>query len=311
MKKLVLLNCFILLLVNYLNAQTLNGVDAGTATTMIGNFAKYYSFDTGPKSVSAWYSADQIRAINTQLIKEHSDPNYLTDGVRIYFGSDVPQAPKTKLNVKIFLVSTKLRNPLVAGLSSHIDYYNHTAGTLSGTEIAISTNDHGDKVRDMGGSLYNSKAPVTGYCTNPSTHFLASGDAYKWVQARYELNPKPDTSSYNTESEWFSYCFINYIFNIISDTTNNFTGLRIYLGKGFKDTTGKIRDVFILVPTYAVGTLNADSYNCLEELVTYPCAEDEKKIRILRAASKSNRSLFLSLGAAYDEGELCPTNCTY
>lgn len=321
MKKILLGVAAILLLASFLLAfkskylkttplspitATLNGVDDKTAIAMIDNFAKNYDKDIGAKSVSAWYNVDQLKAINTLLMKEHKDQSIQTDGVRIYFGSDAPVSPgNTKLtNIKIFLVSTKPRIPLDPNKSDHIDYYNHSDDFLK-TEIGIATDDNGDLVRNQGGSLFNQKPPLSGACYKPSTHFLPGGLAYIWTQARYEHGPKPDLSAYNTKSEWFSYCFINYILTVITDTNKSFTGLRIYLGKGFVDKKKRIRDVFILVPTYSVGQLNGDSYNCLEDLLSYPCKENEKLLKV----DKFHRFPYTKDGGGYDEGELCPDVC--
>jgi hypothetical protein len=279
---------------------TLNGVNKQAALDMIQNFATYSGKDIRVKSLSAFYRVDQIRVINQALTNQNAD------GLRIYFGSGTPVPPSsTKIKADILLVATKPRpGGGTATLSAHADYYVPAgAGGLSTTEIGTANNEHGDQVRDWGGSLYNTKPPLVCLCAKPSGHLLPGGEAYLWVQDRYENGGK-DKMPYNTKSEWFSYPFINALFNVLTDPNNPFTGLRIYVGKGFKDSQGNIRDVFILVPTTSVGKLDADYYCCLEDLSKTPFP-NEKHIKV----PAYKRFPFDSTGGGYDIGELCPSIC--
>jgi hypothetical protein len=149
-------------------------------------------------------------------------------------------------------------------------------------------------------------------------------EAYKWVQERHDTKyqgqasspPIRNAAAYNTESEWFDICFISSLFTkIVNDT--QFTGLRIYSGKGFP-YNGEEKDVFILVPTYANGRLNQDYYGCLNLTYSTPCnvplrdSLTHKKLTLLQRQELFNKNYRVSgnyMTGGYDKGELCPTVC--
>jgi len=304
MKKIVLI-ALIVLVATIGNSQTvyktLNGIDSARATLMIATFAQYYDKDISDKSVSAWYSKDQIKNIYDILIAEESKG---ADGVRIYFGCDPPSTGSTKLKTSILLVSTKGRtiSPPDANKSDHGDYYAHETSAL-GSQTGNAIDDDAGNVYSQGGLLYGSVMPGKDTCKDPSKHYINVQLAYNWVQNRRENNGKNDKSPFNTKSEWFPMCFIKGIFGTIVNGNNGsvFSGLRIYLGKGFKDENDKIRDVFVLVPTTQS---NADFYRCLEDIANSPFCTVPQQFN-----HSDSKNMLYPMLAAYNNGELCPTHC--
>lgn len=277
---------------------TLNGMDGPMAVQMISNFADNgnYTKDNGLKSVSAFYNIVQIAAIQKLMEIEHLDPTLKMDGIRIYLASNnAPTSSSAKLNINVFLVSTKPKTPTPNHTSEHGDYYLHIGGILSTSEVGVPVDDKGGEVLALGGSLYgDSPISPAHLCAKPSEHYIKDGLAQKWVRARYENGDKDD-SPYNTISDWFRYDFIHEFFKAITDPNNHYSGLRIYLAKGPLDDNGNKRDVLILVPTKKSldGKIDIDDYDCLEDLpgVHFPRPDTS------------------GFDGGYDKGELCPFNC--
>ncbi|GAC1312736.1 MAG: hypothetical protein NVSMB24_34810 [Mucilaginibacter sp.] len=284
--------------------KTLNGFDESKATKMISDFANSFtvdgnrvSTDVGKKSVYTWYSCADIKKIYDLLIDEKAK----ADGIRIYFGCDPKSPGSTKLKVHLFMVSTKKRtappDPIGNG-SNHIDYYDHS-GPFS--TYLNGTSPFGDGVDDdaangpkNGALLYDKPNTTTAQfpttpCIDNDNHYIPNDIALKWVQKRGDSHTTTsDPSGYNTRSEWFDYPFIKKLFGIIIN--NQFSGLRIYLGKGQVDAQGRVRDVLILLPTKKVGGIDKDDYECITGFSNNPF--------------KSAKSIFAS-----DNGELCPDVC--
>jgi len=284
--------------------KTLNGIDSASAVQMIATFARYYEKDISDKSISTWYSKDQIRDIYKILNDEESKG---ADGIRIYFGCDPPSPGSTELKTSILLVSTKGRtiSPPDETKSDHGDYYAHETSAL-GRPTGDAIDNDADNVYNQGALLYGSVMPGQDTCEEPSKHYINIPLAYNWVQQRREGNGKNDKSPLNTKSEWFPMCFIKGILGTIVNGNNGsvFSGLRIYLGKGFKDEKNKIRDVFVLVPTTSTSIGDADFYRCLEDISKTPfCSVPQEFYH-----SNSKNMLYAML-AVYDNGELCPTHC--
>jgi hypothetical protein len=284
---------------------TLNGYPQDRAITMISNFASNMDYDKNTtKAVSVWFSKEQINAIDTLLENEVKTKG--TDGIRFYFACDAPLTT-TKLELSIFLVSTKTRNPTVSGLSDHQDYYDHTSNFLG---IGV-LGDLTDDAQPTGALLYNKTTPCTdsdNKCDSPSTHYLNCDTVYSWV-GKHTRGAKPDLLPLNTKAEWFSLCFINSVNNALQDAKNNLDGLRVYLGKGYYDSLSKkTRDVFILVPTYYDATTkgHVDYYQCLEDLESKFCSDSLKSSN--KKSFHTNGSNYFFMGG-YDNGQLCPYNC--
>jgi len=293
------------------NQTTLNGVDINTAKQMILNFSRYYTADVGRKSLSVFYTVDEIRAIAAAFEKDRANPNIKADGIRFYFGSDTPATGQTKLNVKIFLVPTRLQDNGGDTLkSTHGDYY-EPAG-LFPVETGIAIQNGASQVMHGGGTFYNppTQAPLGINCANPSNHFLAKNVAYQWIQARCESSNTAIMGGYDTKSEWFSDCFLSDFFKAVTDASFHFSGVRIYLGHGLMDKHGNLRDVLILFPTDQVGTANGEHGGCLEDLLGGKFCKEPLplyKRNIPHAHPIVPKTDFI--GAGYDEGELCPDVC--
>ena len=300
--------------------KTLNGYDKLTALQMISDFAGNYMADVRPKSLNAWYSLDEIKNINDLLLAEAQVRP--TDGVRFYFGCNPPPAGTTELTLSIFMVSTETRTA-VGTQSNHGDYYDHVADFLStGTTGAAVNNDAANSLAG-GATLYNGTAPANDLCGHPGQHYLDTNTVYAWVSKRCENSGAHDNTALNTKSEWFPLCFITSIFSSIvkGQASSGLDGLRIYLGKGYVDKDGLMRDVFILVPTKAGdnGT-HIDYYSCLEDLLQSSFCGDfttksaraikfpAREIHIQNFRRAVNAKSFWE-GGGYDNGELCPTYC--
>src|ERR1700741_1421889 len=91
---------------------TLNGIYANTADTMKKHFCKYRRQDSKPLTQSVWFDSATIHHLVRLLYKERGkesptgDLLNQTDGVRIYFVSDISVC-KGHLKNSVVLVSTK------------------------------------------------------------------------------------------------------------------------------------------------------------------------------------------------------------
>src|ERR1700744_2376868 len=143
--------------------KALNGYDQDRALAMIDDFKVFKDSDISTKSISVWFSKEQINSMDT-LLQNEAKINK-ADGIRIYFGCDPPLA-STKLQVSMLIVSTKTRTP-TGSLSAHEDYYNHTADFLSHGNFG----DLSDDSFAPGALLNNPKQPCSSAddsCKKPS-----------------------------------------------------------------------------------------------------------------------------------------------
>jgi len=292
--------------------KTLNGYDQDVAQQMIANFANNYTSDTSTKSILAWYSVDQLKNINDLLTEEMDTVG--TDGVRLYFGCDAPEPGKTKLNLSIFMVSTKPQAPANANQSNHGSYYDHNAPYLNAGPFGATVNDNAALGLSQGALLYDELAPPADTCSDPGDHYIDSVTAYNWVRSRCELNGACDKSPLNTRSEWFDISFITSLFSSIID--NGLSGLRIYLGKGHVDKTGLVRDVTLLVPTRENdGGNHVDDYTCLDGILNShfvslpPALNNNSSVTSKASIADLDDVITTRFAGGYDNGELCPSNC--
>jgi hypothetical protein len=299
--------------------KTLNGFDQQRALDMISNFKNRYANDNGRKSISAWYSKADIQNMLDLLTTEGNDPAIRTDGVRFYFGSETPTGT-TKLDVKILLVSTKPKAPVLPDhASAHGDYYDHTSVYLNSTNITgDAINDNAARILREGGLLYAVNSPALNVtCPNPNPHLILNADAYNWVQRRHDKDdhgvpPLREKSAYNTESEWFDICFITSLFTAVVNPANNLDGIRIYLANGREEPATVKRDVFILVPTRTNGVVHQDAYDCLNLVRTSICdlpGNAPAQGTHIPGGPRVGVRTFRSMDGGYDIGQLCPYNC--
>jgi len=286
--------------------QTLDGVPQSEALQKIKNFSDFSGKDVSSKSIAVFYPIAQLKAIDSILTKEHTDTT--ATGIRFHFGCDSPASGNR--NLKIYMVATNDRKVTDPHLSTHVDYYVHVPNILSTTEIGT-TNYNGSDEYKKGGTLYGTMPPAYQSCSNPSRHFLPANTAYQWVQVRYDKGSN-DQTPLNTTSEWFSYCFMHSIIKTMAQ--NKYTGLRVYLGKGFVDDSCKNRDVVILVPTKdSLGIMHQDDYHCLEDLPGYIiCPDAISKLHLDKCTTiitSGKKHPPITGGGGYDEGELCPDVC--
>jgi len=296
--------------------STLNGYDQATAIQMIQCFKKNCGTDNNPKSLSAWYSMDDITNIYN-LIDAEAQVEAI-DGIRLYFGCESPATVGDPLSLSILMISTADRVPPANGASNHGDYYSHTdaaAAYLADGPIGLpETGSENDRML-LGASYYGSM-PADANCTDSTGHYINTPQAYGWVNARKSL---VDNSPITTWAEWFPFPFIADLFYSIINAPAGLKldGLRIYLGKG-NALSGDVHDVLILVPTYTDTNGNHTDYNgCLDNLLksapwsaSAAISSNGLAAPALSAADKeavSNNPSWYSGG--YDNGELCPTHC--
>jgi hypothetical protein len=303
-------------------SSTLNGVPDAIALKRIAYFEKYKGIDqnTG-KAASIWFKKSDIENINTLLTAESDNSipeNERVDGVRFYFACDSPINGATKLKLSIYLVSTRPQdNTGQPKKSAHGDYYCHTASYLGAGKFGEETYD----TNIPGYGLYG--VPVGGYksCQNEPSNYVDEATAYNWVTKFRYAKPDPIV----TESEWFPRCFIQFLFQAIQDE-NSIGGLRVYLAMGEnKHYPGMLKDILLLVPTYADKT---DYYGCVGDVEEFPkdcdTSMDKWFANIKNIYSpewrKSKHPKLTKLqkypfmyggasGGGYDNGELCPDVC--
>jgi hypothetical protein len=317
--------------------KTLNGFGYDYANQMINDYCR--NFNSGVsgypvKPVHAWYSIDQIQKMYNLLMCESK-----VNGVRFYLGSETPGNPND-VKYHIFLLTTYEDHGSGTGQSGcgtvtkqsiNRDYYGHNANYLVGSDPpfgdALPRNP--TQAISDGARLYDAAHnPTEKPCTTrKSEHYLDAAVAHGWVLKRAINN---DVSGFNTKSEWFDACFIKAVFHTIlanQSSPTNLSGLRIYLGKGYKDETGMDRDVFILVPTKVEqvpgsnATIHADYYDCLEKLNPQ---EFNKCVTPLAATGRSENGILPDTNQShilkhiekygywyggYDNGEMCPNSC--
>lgn len=299
--------------------KTLNGYDQALAQQMIANFALYYQADNNPKSVNAWYSIADLINIYNLLVSETQ-----ADGVRFYFGCDVPPAGTTTLNLTILLVSTQYRSVTSDTKSQHGDYYDHTAIYLNNGPFGLPVNHDAATCAGKGALMYGASLPGDTGCQHPGNHYLDTPTTYKWIQARCETSRTNDTSPLNTKAEWFQFSFIKSLFYSIINAPPalGFDGMRIYLGKGYNyQSLGILRDVVVLVPTKTDGNGNHVDHNgCVEDLLLTPFDGEFSLVNPSAAKGNVHGEAISRLrftvhskssidGGGYDNGELCPTYC--
>jgi hypothetical protein len=305
--------------------QTLDGTSATVAQQKIANFQSHRVRDEGTnKSISVFYPISKLKQIDDLLTEEHTaDPVNKSTGIRFYLGCDAPSTGTKVRNVEIYMVSTDEKTPVLPDHpSTHGDNYRHVANRLSPIQIGTLNIDEADAL-NKGATLYGSQQPLESTCANPSKHFLPDSTAFARVRKRSKLAGK-DQSFINTESEWFPYCFIHSVISAMEQ--NGYSGLRVYLGKGYVPELHTERDVFILVPTKTnTAGLEVDDYHCLEDQQGFtgcPVPQQSGQ-RLLKSTSGASSEQHLyrinsvnfgtvtggAPGAGYDEGELCPDVC--
>jgi len=322
-----------------IGCTTLNGADSAIATQNINNFANLKDKDnTQSKEASIWFNRQQIDSINNLLTMESAasiPPEKRVDGVRFYFGTNTTPNSSPKLSLSIYMVTTRQRSgsdPQVCGTSpivcsQHIDYYNHSGYFKSGSFGDNTNTINTSKPKHDTNDLYEVPIPG-GPCLGAPADYVDNNTAHTWVKDfRYK-----DTTPINTKSEWFSLCFIQYMFNTIHNNSNKLGGLRVYLALGINQNyPDTYRDIFLLVPSDNQG---GDYYGCIDQLASLrsnclPAADSllfkQKFPIILRnkvgEKIKIDKPTFEQMakykflydgggsGGAYDNGELCPYNC--
>lgn len=283
--------------------ETLNGVDASKAKTMINNFSRDIAIDAKPKSFSTWFTKAEIHQMLVALKKETT-----ADGVRIYLGEESIQ--QHRLILQTLLIPTRKLNPISSNpkISKHEDYYLNNS--LINNKLGVDFNNDAIKVLKAGGLLYGDKKPnITNNCTVTNNHQIDADSAYNRIRRRHNApgtpgKPSEVNTAYTTKSVWYDKDFIIGLFTAIdnSNSTTNLDGLRIYLSLSIGNINNTKKDAFILIPTHKVSSnlnIHEDDYNCLNLKVAN--ATLAPTTRLTAQASRGSN--------AHDNGELCPDVC--
>lgn len=284
---------------------TLNGVDSALADTMQKHFLKYRAQDTKPTRESIWFDKATIvkivalldQEIKDQTAAPHQHRTDTTDGIRIYFTSDIA-VTTGKLKNSIILVSTKNGgpDPNVDSKAIHRDYYTHNKSNplfanLSSIQGEIHTRD---LVNLRGENLYNIcvNCDVVTPCGTNRRHYLTRKRAHQMVN---EFGDKAIT----TNSEWFD---INLFRAFAHD--NVLDGIRIYFTRHpekFNATPdpNKFKDAFVLVTTQKLLGIHNDYFNC------------KATNKYFEYYDRHNLLPPPPIGGGQDNGELCPDSCEH
>ncbi|MGZ3814952.1 MAG: hypothetical protein ACXVB0_23315 [Mucilaginibacter sp.] len=276
--------------------RTLNDIDEVTAGKMMQHFEDLKGSDNAPVTETFWISKEMIHDIVTLLHSEIQQQKArgrkdTTDGVRIYFASDL-SVSTYPLNNKILLVSTKENGKALPGAQGcrsgkrHLDYYEHSASAdlfkLSNHEIPCVS------AGCPGCLLYNSSNPPGTVCNLP--HDIPVSEAEEMVHYFMQNH------TINTLGEWFDLCFFETM-----DRAKTPNGIRIYFARHKTcsvDPSKSFRDAFVITTTKRDPKtgITVDYFDCDEDLGKSYQAAYQAKYQILG-------------GVPADNGELCPTNC--
>jgi hypothetical protein len=296
-------------LINQVTAEqvfliTLNGISYAQADTMIDHFQKYRGQDNRPIQRSVWFNKEtlvkMVNLLNKEIIDQRKEDERradTTDGIRVFFGSDI-SIGRGALSNTVLLVSTKNAGEdlTVPSKAFHKNYFEHDKDdTLFRNLYAI----HGsisnrEAVNARGEDLYDT---CTTDCriqpTRPGEqpHYITRGRAHAMVNAF-------GSDVITTNSEWFD---INLFRAFAKD--KRLDGIRIYFTRHPIDFEGEADkdyplQAFVIVTTEKAGALHKDYFDpkTTEEYFKYY----QKKNKLFGDPPPVG---------GQDNGELCPDNC--
>lgn len=256
------------------NGLTLNGVPCNGVKSLANMWVNHFVNDnvSDETKTAIWVRREWLDNIATFLKQEHISMG--ADGIRIYFAKD-PLSAHGEAN-KIIITATQ---------NGKIDYFVHNASftaflkKVQGNTSWYFTEDHGG--HDVGAYFYNDgHVCVANDCSETPDNNINCDTAHNWVKHFRDQTRNPQ--GVNTDSETFTYDFIEGLDQELTSSGTTADGFRIYFAKS--RTTHK--HLFIIVPTQK----NPNNPN--SHLDNYSCfaAGHEK--------------------GPNDNGEQCPDNCT-
>lgn len=299
MKKLVLfIICFVLLggkTKVHSQGISLNGVQRADAIAMVNFYQQNRKQDINPTRQSMWFDAATFKRIVDLLIKERDHPKdsaHPTDGLRIYFASNVGVGPGRLRNTIIMMPTRQAGdNPSVLSGKFHHDYFDHTPA--DSIMLAASKEKLYEKrFYRRGEQLYNHHRQTEAPCTDPGPHYIDRDKAEQMVQ-----NFGLDTMT--TNSEWFD---LDLLEGFVNDPHPH-DGIRLYFAKHgptdpvINNQDVKNKEAFIWVPTQSHG------------IPLFKTHKDYFDCGTVRQALAKFRPLVDSGPGGQDNGELCPSNC--
>jgi len=267
--------------------RSLNGIEQGEARKMIDTFAKYQNEAKIQIPKSVWFRKEIVNEITKIFIA-----NPQIDGVRIYFGAQLPKTASLKLSL-ILVATTKAGRDTSKPYQStdkHADLYLdeslYNLYKLPSIEGVVCDG------KGKGGARLNYPIPggVGGIGCQALPHNISVDYAKKMVD-HFESN-----HAINTTSEWFD----RGLFQVIDST--DYTGVRVYLGRHPASPNPYYgnRDAFLFTTTQGKDT--TDNFDCT---ITTKYVELYNE----RYPNNKHRVNIKFFSPPQDNGELCPNHC--
>ena len=298
---------------------TLNGVDSTDAAKMKSDYLTYRGQDSRPERETFWFSRTAILHMYNLLTAEQaqekaygidSGQRGFTDGIRIYFVSDMTQS-KCHIANSIILVSTKNAGPddSVPSGAHHKDYYTHSKKDILFSNldsISAQWSPH-DILKNWGQNLYNGclNCNVIASCDTDKPHYITQLRAHKMVKQFETKGPL------TTTSEWFDY---NLIKDLATDAVHD--GIRIYIARHPKTLMNGHADTDAMKEAFIWVTTKPDRLNKTAHDDYYDCTTTEHYFLNFAAKMKrKGRNPYDGDGGSggtsggQDNGEICPTHC--
>ncbi|MDB5005396.1 MAG: hypothetical protein JWQ34_3621 [Mucilaginibacter sp.] len=274
---------------------SLNGIPQDEAKEMVDFYQQNRGQDTGPTRQSMWFDAATFKRIVDLLLKEKADPRHSadpTDGMRIYFASNLGVGPG-RLRNTIIMMPTRKAGPNTAVISGsfHHDYFDHDPADVA-ILAASKEKLYTKRFYRRGEQLYNHNRRPEPPCTDPGPHYIDRNKAEQMVQ-------KFGWDTMTTNSEWFDL-------DLLEDFVNDphpHDGIRLYFAKhgptdpDINKQEVKNKEAFIWVPTQSHG------------IPLFKTHKDYFDCGTARKALAKFRPLVIAGPGGQDNGELCPSNC--
>lgn len=282
--------------------STLNGFTQSKANGMVTFCVG--TTDNRPQNTQVWFRKEIVKAWYSLLQADSIRNKGKTDGLRIYMARTLPtEADPTHSNNRVVVVSTKfLKDSVEDGrtVKLHGDYFKHLDTNYLYKLKDINGDVSHDKDSTNGALLYNTcNCDVKKPCVISSDHDILRSQAEKMVQHFHRiiiLRRGP----INSQAEWFDMDMIRILLaNMKADSIKKgivHDGIRLYFARGVDDDYTKGYSKFVVVTTVPLirpGTtkvIHEDYFECVHSI------------------SKKERQKIL--GGSFDNGELCPTNCS-
>jgi len=287
----------------------LNGYSESQANSLVTYC--YGTVDNSPVNTQVWFSRKVIEHWYDLLQADSITKKINSDGIRFYITRRLlSDSNKKHYNNAIVVVSTFYAGDTVKkGVITfkHQDYFDHVniASPLDKKELQGCVTHYSDSTQ--GALLYNTcNCDIKTPCIIASDHTIPRSQAEQMVQ-HFRRIIIFRNGSINSRAEWFDKGMFKHLINEWKGDTS-IDGVRIYFSRGMKkystvtpdSTIGKSKFVMVTTRHYKIPNTNnyihKDYFDCTHGIETGQLMETKRK------KGKT--------GGVYDDGELCPTNCT-